>query len=118
MRTGIAVSEARALVLEAAQPLAPEIVAFEAALGRVLAEEVRSERTLPPADCSAMDGYAVRGADVAGGWLFTALRSLGVESRAVSLVAIALAAACLALAAALGRAQQRRAGAAGGARRL
>ncbi|HEY8121441.1 MAG TPA: gephyrin-like molybdotransferase Glp [Myxococcota bacterium] len=65
MRTGISVAEARAIVLEAARPLAPEVVAFEEALGRVLAEEVRSERTLPPADCSAMDGYAVRGADVA-----------------------------------------------------
>ena len=65
MRTGITVAEARALVLEAARPLAPEIVGFEAALGRVLAEGVRSGRTLPPADCSAMDGYAVRGADLA-----------------------------------------------------
>jgi molybdopterin molybdotransferase len=65
MRTGISVAEARALVLEAAQPLAPEIAPFELALGRVLAEPVRSGRTLPPADCSAMDGYAVRAADVA-----------------------------------------------------
>jgi molybdopterin molybdotransferase len=65
MRTGISVPEARAIVLEHVHALAPEIVAFEAALGRVLAEEVRSERTLPPADCSAMDGYAVRSADVA-----------------------------------------------------
>jgi molybdopterin molybdotransferase len=65
MRTGISVSEARAIVLEQAQALAPEIVPFEAALGRALAEEVRSDRTLPPANCSAMDGYAVRGADVA-----------------------------------------------------
>jgi molybdopterin molybdotransferase len=65
MRTGISVPEARALVLDAARPLAPEIAPFEHALGRVLAEAVHSERTLPPADCSAMDGYAVRAADVA-----------------------------------------------------
>jgi molybdopterin molybdotransferase len=65
MRTGISVAEARALVLEHARPLAAEVVGFEAALGRVLAEDVRAGRTLPPADCSAMDGYAVRGADVA-----------------------------------------------------
>ena len=65
MRTGITVAEARALVLESARPLAAEIVPFEAALGRMLAEAVRSDRTLPPADCSAMDGYAVRAADVA-----------------------------------------------------
>jgi molybdopterin molybdotransferase len=65
MRTGIPVPEARGLVLEGVEPLAPEVVSFEGALGRVLAEEVRSGRTLPPADCSAMDGYAVRAADVA-----------------------------------------------------
>ena len=39
--------------------------AWEAA-GRVLAEPVRATRRHPPADCSAMDGYAVRRADLAG----------------------------------------------------
>src|SRR4030095_3218521 len=29
------------------------------------AEAIHSTRTLPPADCSAMDGYAVRAADLA-----------------------------------------------------
>src|SRR5690606_21198071 len=33
--------------------------------GRVLAEDVVALRTQPPADLSAMDGYAVRAADVA-----------------------------------------------------
>ena len=61
---------------------------------------------------NVIDIVAVRGADAAGGWLFTALRSLGMEIRSISLVAIA--AACLALAAALGRAQERRAGRADG----
>ena len=66
MRTGISVEEARRQVLEAARPLAAERVPAAAALGRVLAEAVASGRTLPPADCSAMDGYAVRAADLAG----------------------------------------------------
>ncbi|MEN8182300.1 MAG: gephyrin-like molybdotransferase Glp [Myxococcota bacterium] len=57
--------EAQRLVLEATPVLAPETVAATEALGRVLAEPVRSDRTLPPADCSAMDGYAVRAADLA-----------------------------------------------------
>jgi molybdopterin molybdotransferase len=35
------------------------------ALGRVLAEEVRSTLDVPPADNSSMDGYAVRAAEVA-----------------------------------------------------
>jgi AAA family ATP:ADP antiporter len=59
---------------------------------------------------NVIDIVAVRGADAAGGWLFTALRSLGMEVRSIPLVAIALAAVCLALAVALGRAQERRAG--------
>ncbi|MBM3541987.1 MAG: molybdopterin molybdotransferase MoeA, partial [Alphaproteobacteria bacterium] len=33
--------------------------------GRVLAEDVRARRTQPPADVSAMDGYAARAADLA-----------------------------------------------------
>ena len=65
MRTGISVEEARATVLEAAPPLAAERVAALDALGRVLTEPIVSTRTLPPAACSAMDGYAVRAADVA-----------------------------------------------------
>ncbi|MBW2286736.1 MAG: molybdopterin molybdotransferase MoeA [Deltaproteobacteria bacterium] len=44
----------------------PETIAVSSALGRVLAEAVESDRRLPPADNSAMDGYAVRRADVAG----------------------------------------------------
>ena len=59
---------------------------------------------------NVIDIVAVRGADAAGGWLFTALRSLGMEMRSIPLVAIGLAAVCLVLAVMLGRAQERRAG--------
>ena len=58
---------------------------------------------------NVIDIVAVRGADAAGGWFITALRWLGMEARAVSLVAIGIAAACLVLSVALGRAQERRA---------
>jgi len=58
---------------------------------------------------NVIDIVAVRGADAAGGWLFTALRSLGMEVRSIPLAAIALAAAGVALAVALGRAHERRA---------
>ena len=58
---------------------------------------------------NVIDIVAVRGADAAGGWMFTGLRALGMEVRSIPLVAILLAAACLVLAAALGRAQERRA---------
>jgi AAA family ATP:ADP antiporter len=58
---------------------------------------------------NVIDIVVVRGADAAGGWLFAALRALGMEMRAISLIAIPLVAACLVLALALGRAQERRA---------
>jgi AAA family ATP:ADP antiporter len=60
---------------------------------------------------NVIDIVAVRGADAAGGWFFTALRSLGMEIRSIPLVAIVIAAVCVVLAAALGRAQERRAAA-------
>ena len=66
MRTGIEVDEARRLVLDGIAPLPPETVTVTDALGRVLASAVVAGRTLPPADCSAMDGYAVRTSDLAG----------------------------------------------------
>ncbi len=61
----LSVAEARTRILEAFAPLSAEQVALPAALGRVLAEEVRARLTQPPFDVSAMDGYAVRAADVA-----------------------------------------------------
>ncbi len=53
-------------LLERARALtATETVAVNAALGRVLAAPLTSAITVPPLDNSAMDGYAVRVADVA-----------------------------------------------------
>ena len=54
------VSEARGLVLAAVRPLPAEEVPLADALGRVLAEDVSSPLDVPPFDCSAMDGFAVR----------------------------------------------------------
>jgi molybdopterin molybdotransferase len=61
----ISVAEALDQVLAHAAPLPPETVPLDDALGRVLAAELKALRTQPPADLSAMDGYAVRAADVA-----------------------------------------------------
>jgi molybdopterin molybdotransferase len=61
----ISVAEALDHVLAHAGPLPPETVPLDDALGRVLAAERKALRTQPPADLSAMDGYAVRAADVA-----------------------------------------------------
>jgi molybdopterin molybdotransferase len=61
----ISVAEALAHVTSNLRPLAAEQVTLSDALGRVLAEDVASRLTQPPVDVSAMDGYAVRAADVA-----------------------------------------------------
>ncbi|RKH99988.1 molybdopterin molybdenumtransferase MoeA, partial [Corallococcus praedator] len=58
------VEEARARILERCAPLPTEWVPGDDALGRALAEDVLARRTLPPWDNSAMDGYAVRTADL------------------------------------------------------
>ncbi len=59
------VSEAQRLVLESVAVFESEQVRLEQSLGRVLAEEVHANRDQPPYDISAMDGYALRSADLA-----------------------------------------------------
>ena len=61
----IPVQEARQRILAAFHRLTPELVPLGDALGRVLAEDVVARVTQPPVAMSAMDGYAVRAADVA-----------------------------------------------------
>jgi len=58
------VAEALRQVLEHASPLATETVPLADGYGRVLATDLSASRTQPPVDVSAMDGYAVRAADV------------------------------------------------------
>src|SRR5688500_14215695 len=58
------VDEALARILAATPKLPTEAALIEDAVGRALAEAVVARRTLPPWDNSAMDGYAVRSADV------------------------------------------------------
>jgi molybdopterin molybdotransferase len=73
----IPVGEALATVCGAARVLGAERVGLAAALGRVAAEDVRSTRAVPAAANSAMDGYAVRHADLAA--LPARLRIVAVE---------------------------------------
>jgi molybdopterin molybdotransferase len=61
----LSIAEALARVLEHATPLPAEEVPLSDAAGLVLAYPLAARRTQPPADVSAMDGYAVRAADVA-----------------------------------------------------
>jgi molybdopterin molybdotransferase len=59
------IEDARRLVQGAVTALPPEPVELGSALGRVLAEDLRADQPVPPFDSSAMDGFAVRAADVA-----------------------------------------------------
>jgi molybdenum cofactor synthesis domain-containing protein len=58
------IEEARATVLAEVKTLPSEHVAIWDSLDRVLASDVVAPENVPPFDNSAMDGYAVRGADV------------------------------------------------------
>ena len=64
-RPVLSVEEALEQILATVRVLEPERVPILEALGRVLAEEVAADRDIPPLPNSAMDGYAVRAADVA-----------------------------------------------------
>jgi molybdopterin molybdotransferase len=75
----ISVEEAQAKVLEGIGVLPVERVELLSALARVLAEDVVSDIDVAPFDNSAMDGYAVRAADVAGASAETPVRLRVVE---------------------------------------
>ena len=62
----ISVEEARERILAQFAPLEPEQAPLLETRGQVLAEEVRAGFDIPPADNTAMDGYAVRAQDTAG----------------------------------------------------
>jgi len=56
----ITITQARERVVDALSPLDTETVTIDdAALGRVLARDVRAAGDVPPFPCSAMDGYAI-----------------------------------------------------------
>ena len=64
----LTLAQAQERLLAMAAPLPVERVPVAEALGRYLAEPLVARRTQPPADLSAMDGYALRAADLPGSW--------------------------------------------------
>ena len=62
----MSVEQARELVFERIRPLPAEKVALLESLGRVLASDATSDIDVAPFDNSAMDGFAVRAADLVG----------------------------------------------------
>ena len=66
--TALSISAARQAILDALSPVPEsEAVAIDAGLGRVLHGDVIAPFDVPAHDNSAMDGYALRAADVAAG---------------------------------------------------
>ncbi len=63
----LSVEAARARILERLRPTPAETVSLDAAWGRVLTRPLLARLSNPPADISAMDGYAVRAGDTAPG---------------------------------------------------
>ena len=59
------VNSAQRVIFESVELMGSEPVRLEQSLGRVLAENIRANRDLPPYDVSAMDGYALRSSDLA-----------------------------------------------------
>jgi molybdopterin molybdotransferase len=66
MASLLLVADALARVLDGVEPLPGVDTPLTDAEGRVLAADVAALRTQPPADMSAMDGYAARSADLSG----------------------------------------------------
>jgi molybdopterin molybdotransferase len=62
----LSVDDVRARMLAEISTLPAETVALAQSIGRVLAEDVTAVRDQPPFAASAMDGWAVRGADTPG----------------------------------------------------
>jgi molybdopterin molybdotransferase len=74
----ITVAEALEILDTSVRPGPSEDVPVAESAGRVLAREIRSDVDWPPFDTSAMDGYAVRIADVSGPGATLAERPRGV----------------------------------------
>ncbi len=83
MSTPLPVAEALACVLSEVSPLPGEQVDLDDAPGRVLSRDIVSELDVPPFDNSAMDGYAVRLADLCGASEFRPV-VLGVQQTIVA----------------------------------
>lgn len=60
----LSVSEAQRCILNTVTPRGVETVPLTAALGRVLAADIKANRDQPPYDVSAMDGFALRSVDM------------------------------------------------------
>ena len=75
----LSLDEAQARLLAAIAPLPVERVALAQAFGRYAATEVAAKHLQPPFAASAMDGYAIRHADLPGPWRLIGESSAGAR---------------------------------------
>jgi molybdopterin molybdotransferase len=75
--TLLSVEEARSRIIDAIRPLNAMRIELGSALGRALAEDIVASRPHPPAAVAAMDGYALRCADVLS--LPVRLKKIGIS---------------------------------------
>jgi molybdopterin molybdotransferase len=61
----LSVEQARGKILAGLRPMPEEVVPLSQGWGRVLARDIAARTAVPPADVSAMDGYALKAADIA-----------------------------------------------------
>ncbi len=66
VKPSISMEKAMEIILDAVRALDLETVPLLEANGRVLGQDIISPLMVPPLDCSAMDGYAVKAADTRG----------------------------------------------------
>lgn len=79
------VDEALAKILAQVAPLESVAVPIEQAIGRAVSKSVSAQRTLPPWNNSAMDGYAVRAAELTVGASLTVSQRIFAGDRPVPL---------------------------------
>ncbi|MDR1935349.1 MAG: molybdopterin molybdotransferase MoeA [Candidatus Accumulibacter sp.] len=86
--SNLSVGEAQARVLQCVPSGGIEEIPLERSPGRMLAEDVRANRDLPPCDVSAMDGFAVRSADLTcGGAVLTLALDIKAGDRPQKVIA-------------------------------
>jgi len=73
----LSVAEAQARLLALTALLPSESVTLAAAAGRWAAADIHARRTQPAADLSAMDGYAIRFAELPGPWTVVGASAAG-----------------------------------------
>ena len=71
MTAPLPVAEAQARLLALRPPLQTENIPLIQSTGRYISEDITAIRDQPPAPVSAMDGYAIRFADLPGPWTIT-----------------------------------------------